>query len=122
MKMQIWEVCVSEGIMDAIHGGFHSIHEGFVPELKFTINDVAWFVHDEDGGISRYQGKKEGDNLIIETPDPKMICEIELNKDQIEDVKTLANPEDEPEERIRQVIASALKEYNINNSDYEEKG
>lgn len=118
MKMQIWKVFLSEGVIGAIHGQSFPVYEGFVPDLKLTINHVTSFVNDEDedGKIFRYQ--EGGENQLVKSPDPELICEIELSRTQIEDMKMLAM-EDNPEKRVRKLVASVLKEHKIDASDYE---
>lgn len=112
MKMQIWKIYVSDGLMDAIHGGSHAVYEGLVPELKLTVNQVTSFVNDD---CSRYE---EPNHQLTPTPLPELVCEVELSRDQIEDVRLLAG-EDNPEDRIRQLIATTLKDKSLDASNYE---
>ena len=116
MKLQIWKVYVSEGVMGAIHGSSYPIYEGFVPDLKLTINQIASFISED---CSRYE-EHNPENQLVVTPQPEMICQIELSRAQIKDVKTLA-AEDNPKERIRRLIAGALNERNLDADDYDEE-
>lgn len=110
MKMQIWKIYISEGMMDANHGGSHPIYEAFVPELKLAINHLTSFVCKDD---SRYNTIPE---LPPDNPYPKLICEVELSRTQITDMKQIAG-EDNPEDRIRQLIRDILKEENLDPED-----
>lgn len=121
MKLQIWKIYVSEGVIGAIHGQSYPIYEGFVPDLKLTVNQLTSFVNESN---SRYKSqdseRQEGSEpLLVDSPPPKMICELELSRAQIEDVRCLAN-EASPENRIRQLIATTLKDKNLDASDYDD--
>lgn len=115
MKMQIWKVYVSSGIMGAIHGESFPVYEGYIPELKLTVNEMTSFVYDEEGDNPRYKPHAPSD-MLVDSPQPEFICETELNEEQIKDARMLATPEENPEERTRDLINSILKEHNI--SDY----
>ncbi len=115
MKLQIWKIYISEGVMRAIHGQSYPIYEGFVPDLKLAINQATSFV-DEDS--SRYE-KHDAATQITPTPQPELICEVEMSRTQIEDAKILAG-EDDPETRMCKLIATTLKGQNLDASDYEE--
>lgn len=116
MKMQIWKIHIVEGVIGAVHGFSHQIYEAFVPNLCLSINHVTSFVNE---GHSRYEKHDEADQLVA-SPPPEMICEIELSRAQIEDMKILAS-EDNPEDRARQLIQTTLKDYNLDASDYEKE-
>ncbi len=114
MEMQIWKVFVSEGVMGSIHGQSFPVYEGFVPDLMLTVNQVTSFVNDDR---SRYE-PHEPETQLVKTPQPELVCSIELSRSQIEDLKILAS-EDDPETRITRLIRDTLKEKNLNTSDYE---
>jgi len=115
MEMQIWKVYVSEGVMGAIHGQSFPIYEGFVPDLMLTVNQVTSFVNDDR---LRYE-KSDPEKQLVETPQPELICSIELSHAQIEDLKILAS-DDDPETRIMRLIRDTLKEKGLDASDYED--
>lgn len=120
MKLQVWKISIVEGIIGAVHGHSYTIYEGYVPDLKLTINHVTSFVNEEDS--KRYKSNTEEDDnraLPLNQHDPKLICEIELSRAQIGDMKALAN-EDGPYERSMALIASTLKECKLDTSDYED--
>lgn len=116
MEMQIWKIHVTEGVIGASHGFYSPIYEGFVPDLMLTVNQVTSFVNDDH---SRYEEHMQ-EHQFVETPQPELICSIELSRAQIEDLKILAS-EDDPETRIMKLIGDTLKEKNLDASDYEEK-
>lgn len=115
MKMQVWKVYISEGAMDAIHGGSHAIYEGFIPDLKLTVNQMTSFVN---GNNSRYKERSEKEQMVS-NPQPELMYEIELSRTQIEDAKILAS-EDNPEDRMRRIIATTLIKHNLDASAYNE--
>jgi len=115
MKMQIWQIFLSEGTIAALHGQVAPVYEGFVPDLMLTINYVADFVNEDK---SRYEAK-EPDQQIVETPDPQLMCEFEMSAAQIADAKKLAG--DGPDNRLRQLICSKLQELDLDASSYEDE-
>ena len=114
MQMQIWKIHVTEVVMAAIHGHYFSVYEGFVPDLMLTVNQAASFVNDDS---SRYEASDPVDQLVA-TPPPELICSIELSRAQIEDLRILTG-EDDPETRIKQLIATTLKEKDLDASAYQ---
>lgn len=116
MEMQIWKVFVSEGVLGAIHGQYFPIYEGFVPDLMLTVNQSTSFVNEDR---SRYE-RHDPENQLIATPQPELICSIELSRAQIDDLKILTS-KDDPETRIMKLIKDTLKEKNLDASDYEDK-
>lgn len=114
MQLQIWKIYVCEGIIGAVHGSSYPIYEAFIPDLKLSINQVTSFINEDN---SRYENH-DPEEQIVATPQPEMICEIELSRAQIQDVKILAN-EDNPQDRMRQLIAATLREKNLDSEDYE---
>lgn len=116
MKLQIWKRYISEGILGAIHGQIYPIYEGFVPELKLTINHTTTFVSDDCSLYARHNA----DTRIVPTPQPEHICDIELDRSSIGDVIRLATL-NEPERRIRQLIADSLRFNGLDASDYEDE-
>jgi len=117
MKMQIWKIHISEGVMDAIHGGSHPIYEACVPELKLAINYLTSFVLDESDFIERYM--RCSNDELTKSPPPKLICEVELSRAQIADMKQLAS-QDSPEDRIQQLIGDVLEEKNLSTDGYKD--
>jgi hypothetical protein len=119
MKLQIWKIHVVEGVMGAIHGQSYAIYEAYVPELKLTVNHVTSFVNEND---SRYLPKNddEKEESLIETPDPELVCVVEMSRSQIEDAKALAS-EDSPFDRTCSLIASILKENDIDTEQYDDE-
>lgn len=115
MQMQIWKIYVSEGALGAIHGFAAPIYEAYVPDLKLTVNYATSFVNEDS---SRYESRAPEEQMV-QTPDPELVCEIELSRSQIDDLKALAG-EDNPEIRIQKLIAQTLKEKGLNASAYED--
>lgn len=116
MIMQIWKVYIAEGVIGASHGMAHPIYEAFVPNLRLSVNSVTSFINKD---YSRYEKTNEV-NQLVATPQPELICEVELSRIQIEDMKILAS-EDNPEDRVRHLIRTTLKNKNLDASDYEEE-
>ena len=81
MKAQIWEIYVCESALDAVHGFSHPILELYIPELKFTINDISCFVTTDN----RYAPSKSNENR----PNPKLIKEIELSDCYVDEIKKI---------------------------------
>ena len=113
MEMQIWKIHVTEGVMGAVHGHYFPIYEGFVPDLMLTVNQVTSFVNDDS---SRYE-KHDSKDQLVATPQPELICSVELSRAQIDDMKVLAG-EDDPEARITKLIGETIKEKGLDASDY----
>lgn len=80
VKIEEWRIFVSEGVMDAIHGGGHTITEFYIPE-----NDIAINVDGEKlaanvfrvGGSHRYN--REGISYFNQPP-PEKIGEYFVDK------------------------------------------
>lgn len=58
MKAIIYDIFISEGIIDSVHGGGHTIREIYVPELNLYINSRSAFVDEE----KRDDRSKSGSN------------------------------------------------------------
>lgn len=114
MKMQIWQIYVSDGIMAAIHGSYYPIYEAYVPDLKLSFNHLTWFINN----CSRYKSASEHDSqTAVDTPDPKLICEVELSREQIDNFKSLINPSN-PSKKIATLINKTLATHGIDSPHY----
>ncbi len=72
MKAQIWKIYISDGVMDAIHGGSRPIFEMYIPDMKMCINYAHYFSCDSD----KYS-PHEGETIPADLPDPELVLEIE---------------------------------------------
>jgi len=117
MKLQIWKISVVEGVMGMIHGHSYSIYEGYVPDLKLTINHVTSFVNEDDSKRYEARNDEEKEGCVLDQHDPELIYEVELSRAQIEDVKMLAQ-EENPYDRMSNLVGSLLKERDLEADDY----
>ena len=85
MKAQIWERHVSDGFMDAIHGGHRPIIELFVPELNIAINEETYYFTKPDQ-YAPYTVATLPANL----PNPRLIKEMDLLPEIIAAISTMA--------------------------------
>lgn len=117
--MQIWRISVTDGALEAVHGMSYLIYEGYVPDLKLTINKVTTFVNEDDSKRYENRNDEEKEECLLDQPDPELICEIELSRSQIEDAKALTD-QDGPYERLTKLIASTLENNKLDTDGYEE--
>lgn len=117
MKMEIWKIWLSEGLMAANHNQYFSVYEGYIPELKLTVNFQTSFVNEDD---SRYHRASDEKDIFVPPNKPEHCFDIKLTQDQILDARMLSD-EDAPEDRLAKMIGTALKEHNLDASDYEEE-
>lgn len=74
---QIWRLHVSDGMMDAIHGGHRAIEELYVPDLKLTVNEAGFFLVESK---ERY-GPHKGETVPPGLPDPVHLREVKISAD-----------------------------------------
>lgn len=118
MKMQIWRIWITEGVMSAVHGQFFPIYEAYIPDLKLCINYVSSFL---DKAGARYQVKPDKKKLgMAVQKDPELVHEFELSREQIEDARVLAS-DISPHDRLIELISTTLKKQNLDSSNYDDK-
>lgn len=126
MKIQMWKIYVSEGIMGAIHGCFFPMLEMYVPELKLAINEHAEFLVDED----RYAPKnkiilnEEDLDLSKDLPDPELLAEKELPEQLKVVMGVIADYLNSREEIVGTCVGlfeDTLKEQGINVTEEDEQ-
>jgi hypothetical protein len=89
LLVEIWTLYISDGLMGAIHGQFHSIREMYVPALDLTVNlERTMNAFFNDG--RRYAPKTKDHRRIADTPDPKLLETVILEGAQAEAIRNLA--------------------------------
>lgn len=87
MKIQIWNLRVTEGVLAAVHGEFCDITECFIPDLNLALNEEACFLLQE--GHDRYHLDKD-DVTDFHQPPPELIRELETTEEEEHNLRELA--------------------------------
>lgn len=92
MKVQLWEIWITEGMMGAIHGNFYPIKEFYFPELKMACNQ-AGFHRANENRYSRESLNEEERSLDPEYNEhlPKFLQESNLPDELAVMAKTLSD-------------------------------
>lgn len=89
LTAEVWKITISDGLMGAIHGQFHSIYEVFFPQLGMAVN------YEGRENIlfpkpSRYKSASGPRSIGYNVDEPKRIKVITLKGKEAEAVRNMA--------------------------------
>lgn len=106
LVVEIWEMYVYEGLMDAIHGGGSTIKEFYFPELDFAFN-----LHNGtnliDDASKRY--RYEFNKLIKNSAQPKLLKSITIDGTSIRKLQIHHKYLKKAEEGLEQIMEEMLE-------------
>lgn len=90
MQAEIWKISVCDSVYDAIHGGFYSVIEVYVPQLDAAIN---YSTHNgmmvlTENVQNRYEEIKEP---MLYQDQPKLVGEVTLSGDELCNIQDVVN-------------------------------
>lgn len=95
MKAQVYEITVTDGLMDAIHGGGYRIREVFIPSIGVVINEKNIWKDPE-----RYK-IREGERFLGQNPNPVLVGDIEVKEELIEELLIIINTQEIKQDIIK---------------------